>query len=386
MLLAWEMGEGLAHAARLLLIAQHLRADGWMPIVAARNPGALAERYAAACIPVIAAPRNRSCFEGPGRFRAASYADVMGVCGYAIPERLAAVVAAWDKVFKEQAPDAIIADYSPLLSLAAFDRIPLICVGDGFVTPHELPGGGFPALGGQASPIWAPSDLLATAQQVQEARGHRAPSSLGQIIAGNGQVVSVPRELDIYGATRATSANGPWLRPAPPLEAPPRPQVFAYLRMTQPLARKVLQVLLDARLPSECFLHEASGETLAALARAGIRVHSTPPPLREALTRASVLIHHGGIGSMEEAALAGRPQLLLPRHLEQSLNTQRALSCFPGAFTLRAQVSIQRLRQQLPSALMDARLLEAAQQSAAVLTKRPETALDELRRQLARLF
>lgn len=384
-LLAWEMGEGLGHAARLLMIAERLRADGWSPVVAARDPSALAERYMAATIPVIATPAHRSCFVGPGRFRAATYADVMGVCGYADPGQLAAVVAAWDKVLSEQAPNVIIADYSPLLSLAAFGRIPVIGVGDGFVTPHGLLDGCFPLLGGDTPPVWDPTILLKTAQDIQIARGLPKPTSLAQIIEGKGQVVSVPQELDIYHATRPVPAAGPWAVPPPPLKPPPAPYVFSYLRMSHPLTRMVLQVLIDCRISGECYLHNATTQIIVELEQAGITVHKKPPPLREALKRASILIHHGGIGSMEEAALAGRPQLLLPRHLEQLLNTQRAIASLPGTFTVQAGITPEQLRQRLPPLLRDARLMQAAQMTALRLTKRQETAWSALQQQLALL-
>ncbi|HVK95993.1 MAG TPA: nucleotide disphospho-sugar-binding domain-containing protein [Noviherbaspirillum sp.] len=384
-LLAWEMGEGLGHAARLLAMAERLRDHGWSPVVAARAPAALAERYAAAGVAVIAAPAHRSCFAGPGRFRAATYADVMGVCGYADEQQLAAVVAAWDQVLMAQRPDVVIADYAPLLSLAAFGRVPVIGVGDGFVTPHGLPDGCFPSLGDVAPAVWDPAILLRTAQQVQAARGLPQPESLPHIIEGVGQVVTVPPELDIYGATRPVPAAGPWELPPPPLAPPTAPYVFSYLRLQHPLARMVLQVLKEIRMPGECYLHGATEQEVADLKQAGIRVHPQPPPLREALGRASFLIHHGGMGSMEEAALAGRPQLLLPRHLEQSLNTQRAIATLPGVFTLRAGAGIEQLRRRLLPLLQDARPMQAAQMSASRLTARPETAWEALQRLLTKL-
>ncbi|MBU2091904.1 MAG: hypothetical protein KKB63_15200, partial [Alphaproteobacteria bacterium] len=162
-LLAWEMGEGFAHAARLLWLARRLIRSGWRPIVAARDPATLRDAYDAEGIDVFPAPPHEPCFTGPPPFRAASYADVMGICGYADRDRLAALVTAWDALLAQHAPAAIIADYSPLLSLAAFRRIPVIPIGDGFVVPPELPEGGFPPLGARQPDVWPPSDLLANA-------------------------------------------------------------------------------------------------------------------------------------------------------------------------------------------------------------------------------
>lgn len=383
-LLAWEMGDGLGHAARQLDIAVGLAAQGWAPVVAARNPTALAERYAVAGIGLIATPPHRSSFAGPGPFLAASFADVMGVCGYAEPAQLAAMVAAWDELLERQAPAVVIADYAPLLSLAAFGRVPLIGVGDGFVTPHGLPDGRFPTLRPGASPVWDPAALLEAAQDVQAARGLPQPSSLAQIIEGAGQVVAVQPELDVYAGTRPAPASGPWQVSPPPLRPPAEARFFAYLRMTHPLACKVLQALAQARMPGECYLHGATPQAVDAARRAGIEVHSKPPRLREALARTSMLIHHGGIGSLEEALMAGRPQLLLPRHLEQSLNAERATASFPGVFVLRGDATIEHLHERLPPLVRDAGPVRAAQRVAARLTARPDTAWSPLQRLLER--
>ena len=385
-LLAWELGEGLGHAARLLSLGERLCAAGWSAVVAARHPAALAERYAAAGIPVVATPPHRSCFAGPGRFRAASFADVMGVCGFADRVQLATVVSAWDQLLDSVAPDVVIADYSPLLSLAAFGRVPLIAIGDGFVNPPGLPDGGFPPLGDTVPPLWDPAELLDNARSVAAIRGRPRPEHLHQIIAGAGQVVSVPPELDIHAAVRPTPAAGPWQTPPPPLPPPTTPHVFAYLRSRHPVAAKVLQVLAERRLSAECHVPDADADTLSRLERAGIHVHLRPPPLRQALERASFLIHHGGIGSIEDAALAGRPQLLLPRHLEQNLNVQRAMASLRGTVTARPDLGIGPLGARLPQLINDDRLQRAAQAAAVRLTARPETAWGALSQQFEKIL
>ena len=53
-------------------------------------------------------------------------------------------------------------------------------------------------------------------------------------------------------------------------------------------------------------------------------IHDEPPPLARMLEHAAVMIHHGGLNTTETALAAGRPQLLLPIHLEHNL-TARAV-------------------------------------------------------------
>lgn len=384
-LLAWEMGEGFAHAARLLWIARRLTRAGWHPVVAARDPTTLREAYAAEGVALVAAPPHEPCFTGKPPFRAASYADVMGVCGYADRDRLAGIVAAWDAMLARLAPAAIIADYSPILSLAAFRRFPLIPIGDGFVLPPGVPGGGFPPLGRRQPDVWPPAALLENARAVQAALGRPLPDSLPDILHGIGGVVSIPPELDIYADWRPLPAAGPWERPEAPLPPPDAPRFFGYLRMSHPQARLTVKTLIDTGLPGELFLRDIQPGMAEALAEAGIRLHATPPPIRVALARACLFIHHGGIGSLTDGATAGRLQLLLPRHREQTCNARRALETLPGCFMAGSGISGETLRAELPKLLANRQLLDRAQAAAARLAARPETAWATLQPLLARV-
>lgn len=384
-LLAWELGEGFGHAQRLLALAQLLRNDGWAPVVAARDPQALAEQYTAAGIAVIQAPAHRNGFAGPEPFRARTFADMMGVCGYSELPRLEHMVRTWDAVLDEHRPDLVIADYSPLLSLAAFGRVPLVAIGDGFVTPPAMADGSFPAMGKVAPPVWEPAVLLENARQVQKRRGLRLPDSLPQIMSGAGQITSVPRELDIYAHVRRTPAAGYWEPAPPPLNASAPPRFFAYLRLDKALARRLLDTLIALRLPGECFVHGAPPPLVAALEGAGIVVHRQPPPLRDVLARHSLLIHHGGIGTLTEGLTAGRPQLLLPRHLEQDLNTQRALAIGAGIFGLARNADMDRVKVRLPGLLADRSAQAAAQAVATRIHERGDNAWDAMQRLLARI-
>ncbi|MGE0746656.1 MAG: glycosyltransferase [Rhodospirillales bacterium] len=369
-LLAWEMGEGLGHASRLLRLATRLRDLGWRPIVAARETAALADRYAAADIAVVPTPAHRSQYRGAATFRPATFADMMGVCGYADRDALAAVVGGWDAVLDEHRPDVAIADYSPLLSLAAFGRMPLIAIGDGFVTPPETADGGFPPLGDSAQAVWEPAALLANAQAVQAGRGKARPDSLGAIMRGAGQVVSVAPEIDIYAADRAIPAAGPWTVPAEGPPTPPDRRAFAYLRTDTPAAKMILEAAVEGGLAMEAHLPGAAPAFAARLERAGCRVHDRPPPMEEILERCTLVIHHGGVGTLEAAAFAGRPQLLVPRQLEQRLNAKRALQSLPGTVALSPSARPERMRKSLPGLLADDRLVAAARGTAVRLRRR----------------
>ena len=320
-LLAWEMGAGRGHAARLLVLAQALKGAGWSPVVAARDTSVMAAAYRSAGVPVLQAPGHKSLLRPGERFSARSYADIMAVCGYRNAEALEATVAAWDALIRRTHPGVIVADYCPILPLAALGLAPVVTVGDGFVTP---PGEAeaMPVLQRGSTALEAEAKLLANAAQVQRRRGLPEPRSLPSLAAGQRTVVCTFPELDIYGAARSQPATGP-LRVGPaPLKPAGPPGVFAYLAADYPGTSAALRAAADTGLPVEAFVRDAPAELIQELTARGLRVHREAPSLGEALGRASVLLHHGGIGTAEEALFLGRPQVLLPRHIEQTLTAR----------------------------------------------------------------
>jgi UDP:flavonoid glycosyltransferase YjiC (YdhE family) len=59
-----------------------------------------------------------------------------------------------------------------------------------------------------------------------------------------------------------------------------------------------------------------------------------------------LIIHHGGIGTIEACLMLGRPQLLLTRHLEQSLNGSLTRS-LGVADTLRSEFTLTQAAAQI---------------------------------------
>ncbi len=376
-LLAWELGGGLGHARRLLAIALALHRQGWRPIVAAREVWACAAEYRHADVPLIQAPLHRGLSPAEGaRFQARSFADMVAACGYRRVEELYAVVSAWDRLIDMIQPSVIIADYSPLLSLAAHGRVPLVAIGDGFVLPPpHLPQ--MPLLRPDGAPIAEESQLLANAAVVQRGRGLAVPRSLPAVIGGQAHVVCTYPETDIYAGQRQQPASGP-IGSSPPRVAPPAGgAIFAYLAADEPRVPELLRMIAGMGFPIEAFLRGAPDQMKQALRASGMSVHDEPPPLAEVAERASLVIHHAGIGTIETCLALGRPQLLLPRHLEQSLNASTAVR-LGTALSLSRSSRLSEASAVIAEAAGSRRLVERAQELAAVLAGRPATALDEI--------
>jgi hypothetical protein len=205
---------------------------------------------------------------------------------------------------------------------------------------------------------------LAHACEVQRRRGIRClPTSLPGLIAGDASIVCTFPELDIYGRHRQVPATGPLSHHFTPVSPPTKPALFAYLAADFPKTRKLLQAVLDSDIPAAAYVRDAPDDLKDALRRRGLTIHDEPPPPQIAFAEATLIIHHGGIGTTEACLMLGRPQLLLPRHFEQGLNGSLTRSLgvadtLKSEFTL-AQATAQ-IREMCCSPELAARAAEVA--------------------------
>ena len=376
-LLAWELGMGLGHARRLLAIASALKARGWAPVVAARELWACAREYRDANIPLLQAPIHRGLTPREGvKFRARGFADILAAAGFRDVQALLPTVLGWDGLIDLVRPDVIVADYSPILSLAAYSRIPVLAIGDGFVLPPEhLPK--LPVLRSAESEMPDDRTLLANAASIQRQRGAPVPQTLPSLIGGDARVVCTYPETDIYAALRLEPAIGPIDHALTPLDRPAKSALFAYLAAGFGPTMKLLQALAASRFPLEAFVRDIGEEAKRGLREMGVRVHDAPPRLSDVAARASVIVHHGGIGTAEAAVALGRPQLLLPSHFEQSLNASRLLR-LGVATSLRANFSPEEASQSISEAMSSDMLAHKAQETAARVARRPGRSLERI--------
>ena len=345
-LLAWEMGAGLSHATRLLVVAKALKAAGWTPVVAARDVSTLVEQYRAENIPVLQAPLHKSQVPPGEIFRARSFADIVASCGFQRVEALWPVVIAWDSLLDVIKPAAVVADYSPILPLACLGRIAVVTIGDGFVLPPgHLPK--MPQLRSRGTEMASEEVSLAHACEVQRRRGIGClPTSLPRLIAGDASIVCTFPELDVYGRHRQVPATGPLSHHLTPVSPPAKPALFAYLAADFPKTRKLLQAVLDSGIPAAAYVRDAPDDLKDVLRRRGLTIHDEPPPPQIAFAEATLIIHHGGIGTTEACLMLGRPQLLLTRHLEQGLNGSLTRS-LGVADTLKSEFTLAQATAQI---------------------------------------
>lgn len=318
-LLIWELGDGLGHISRLLPIAKGLEAGGVRCVFAVRNVESCHRVLGPAGFPMLQVPMTVPVTDYTGGSAIGSFGDIMETIGYRRADRLAAMVAAWDATYDIVRPDLIVADYAPTAMLAAQGRIPVVAIGDWFTLP---PSGmeTFAPLrqGGARIPE---AEMLAAIRQVQAARGAVEVDRMPAILeCARPFVITLP-ELDRYRDDRAYPASGPLSPlPAPVHGVTPTVDYFAYLSLGYPHTEKVLEAFVGSGFTGSIYLRDGSNARRAAWRDKGLVVHDTPQDMVEMARQAAVIVHHGGIGTTETVLALGRPQLFVPRHLEQTVN------------------------------------------------------------------
>ena len=320
-LLGWELGGGLSHVHNLLEVARELVAIGHSPVLALKDlPGSVA---ALREVPyrIVQAPVWSGT--APMPFTASSYADILAVKGFADLAGLDLMVRSWQSLIDLTSAELVICDHAPTLCLAAYGQIPSVVMGIGFAVP-PAEGPEYPRLAsgvGRQTPV---EEMLAVVREVQRRRGLPAPASLPALMGSSARFIHTLEELDTYRFARAGEVIEPLHAPSPPLPVAKSSAFFAYLSPDYRGIGQILPHLAAAGLRGSAYIRGSPAALVEAGRRAGVTVYDDPPPLAEVLPGAAVVLHHGGLNTTEATLAAGRPQVLLPAHLEHEL-TARAL-------------------------------------------------------------
>lgn len=289
-LLGWELGAGQGHIQRLTAIAQRLTLHGIEPIFALKS-----DHLRGMSFPwqSLAAPR----LPFSGRENSYTFADILATFGFSQPDLLRPHLQQWQDILKTVAPDVVMTDHAPGLVLAAQGLVPTLVLGSHFAVPPPVDI--FPAFRSAA-----PAEVEERQWQVSETvrRVVKLDAPLGQLLNGDRSFIFSIPELDFYRdlrqASQTTQYVGIHMAPLPQQHASGAGTPWAYLAKDYPFYNLVCNTLN----PDLGF-----------------------KPLQEALVDRSIAIHHGGLTTTVACLLAGIPQLILPRHLEQQLNARAVL-------------------------------------------------------------
>ncbi len=321
-LFGWDKGLGTGYIDRLLLVARALAAEGHEPALAIRDLVTAAPMLHGTDWPVFQAPVPVGVLDPVlPQFQPGSFADLLAVANFNDAIELDRLMRAWDLLLYVIQPDLIVGEYAPLLALAAYRRIPTLVMGHGYlVPPPDLPQ--FPIFDFARQPFTPQDVMLQIVQTMQRERGMPEAPTLPAAIGGDMSFVTAYGVTDPYATMRQEPAVGPLERytPTPP---PMHRRFYAYLAADYRPLRQVLNALVGARLPGSAFVKRVTPPIRQFLMERGVQVLDRPPPLQEAVTQSSIVIHHGGMATATACLGIGRPQMLWSAVADQAVTTQQ---------------------------------------------------------------
>ncbi len=321
-LVGYERGDNLGHYRRLAPVAEALAARGHQVTFFLRNPYDCRNELTRNPLPFIPSPDlvpPNPAEREPKRMGA--YSDIMVYCGFGRLELLYPATLAWRTIFDQVRPDLIVCDHSPVACFAAYGRIPVVQVGDGFTIPPAQ-GETFPGFQPKKTATVDPQLITAVMNEVQSRLGGPTVPCVTAPLRTAGRLICTLKGLDPYKDQRQDPVVGPTEGLQAPLPLPNKPGIFAYLGIEHRNTPKMLEVLKQLDVPVEAYVRGMTPQTAKKYVRPGMKFYKAPQPIDQVLARASLAIHHGGSGMCLACCSAGRPQIALPIHEETLLNSQ----------------------------------------------------------------
>ncbi len=344
-LLANELGGGLGHVNRLLAIARHLSEHRL--VFSLPEPSLAGPVLSAALGPAAELCSCTAWNMGVGAYNVArqppdTLADTLFLFGFSDPEPLATAVAIWRSFLDEIAPDLVVSDFAPTLRIVTAGRVPNVVVGSGFTVPP--PGSPLPKLRpDKRSPpaiksVRREAAVLAAVNE-QRLRLALAPfDSLASLFFGDRTFPASLDPLDPYRELRQVPPLVPFNIPSVPCGGPfaarTGPHVFCYLDADYAGIDALVTALNGMPVPSQIFVRNFDPRALVRHCAPQVGIYQGQADFEELLPQTRLLVHHGELGTTTAGLFAGVPQLLLPRHLEQTL-TMNALEPFACSAGLR---------------------------------------------------
>jgi hypothetical protein len=319
-LIGWELGAGRGHLVRMADIARRLRGAGHQVVVASQRLARDVDLPQD--VPVWQAPLWPRLLAAVGPLAGPlpnTMGDILVRMGLDRPETLTNLIGAWDAILQAVRPDAVVADYAPVLLTAARGRLPTIAAGLGFdLVPAHLDR--FPSLTGQP-PAYDEEALLDSVNRALAATGRAPLSGMPQLFAADRVLTGTFAELDPYAASRREPVVAPSVA-HPVGEAGAGEEVFLYADPVLLRAGAFLEGLVRSALPVRVFSVGASATQQAELEKLGFRVERSPLPFAQIAARSRLTMSAGGLGFVSSSVAAGVPTVVVHFDLEKALSGQ----------------------------------------------------------------
>lgn len=365
----WELGGAYGHLGRMIPVARELRRRGHEAVFIIREL-VEAER--------LLGPHGFSWFQAPlwiGRVMKLpdplSHAELLMQFGFLDPPALLSICRAWRNLLGLLKVDALVFDYSPTAVLASRGLgLPQLNLANGFQVPpaaRPLP----PLRWWQKAPaarlLDSEQQVMHVANQVLYELGAPPVESVLDILSGSPDVFATLPELDHY----PDRAGGDFVGPIFDIgrgEAVRWPakgalKVFAYLKPDYGALEPLLAAL--RQLDASVLVHVpgASRRTVESFSADNLAISRQPLDIEQVRRSCDLAVLHAGISTVAAMLLAGKPVLLFPQQLEQTMFARSVEAL--GAAVVIPEAAAGQFPRLLKRAVADASLADKARQFAA---------------------
>lgn len=362
-LFAWEQGGNLGHLSVMLPIARVLRERGHEVLFAVKEVGSAHQLldegfgYIQSPIPIGLKKSRRE---------AASFADVMAESGFGDATILGGMIRTWQTVFALHKPDVILSQHAPTVILAAgLFGIPCLKLGSGFESPPDL----------SPYPCFRPwlklsrdelldteNMLLDNVNQVRNIFGSSPLSCLHQAVRVDVSLQAVLPELAHYPDRR----NGRYIGPlfiteegeAVQWSGNHKQRIFVYLRpgAETPI---ILEALNKSGAEVVAYIPGLADGLKKKYSKATMRISAVKINMSGLLPEMTLIINNANLGTISAALLSGVPNLCIPTHIEQWMNSCNLERIGTGIGLRRDQLA-SRFEETLNTVLFEKRYKEKA--------------------------
>lgn len=330
-MLAWELGGGAGHLHKLQPLIDPLQKRGHSLVAAVKDVAGARRVFGDAGMPIFPAP----LWYGStlGMRPAASFAEVLFRVGYLEPDDIAAQAASWAGLLRLNQVQLLIAEHAPTAIIAARTLgIPYLTIGTGFSVPPDI--SPMPSL-----EPWhrvppnrlqqADQQATATINKVLDDAAVEPIDNLAALYHSHPTLMLTLPELDHYGVRDNVRYWGPLVgrnrpKPAPVWPSGKGEKVFVYLHPGYRQFNGMLQQLLKAPYRSLIVAPGVPGPMASKLSNDRVRLTSQAVDMKAVVKSCRVIMNHAAHGTMAHVFSYGRPMLLLPNFVEQTVLAWRA--------------------------------------------------------------
>ncbi len=330
-LLGCELGNGYGHLTRLLPLALALRERGHEPVFAINDLTKAEAVLGTHGLAMLPCPQWRNRVDGLPPMR--NFTDILLRFGFVEPTGLRGLARAWMHLVTLLQPALLVLDHSPVALFATRNSgVPRVRFGDGFCCPPlqtPMPPFEWWQARSEAFDTIGERNALHVGNLASAELGLPAADSVAQLLRADDEFLCTFAELDHYGARDGGHYVGPVLDPgqasgpAMPWPTGDGPCAFVYLRPVYPHLESLLAALQAGGWRAVLHVPGLPSARAKALSSERLQFSPTALPMAEVRQRCDAAITHGGYGTTHALLLAGKPQLLLPRQMEQAMLGRR---------------------------------------------------------------